>query len=470
MRRSKIWLNAIIVILAAVTIFSGCASTKSSTESTSNATDSASPQANSGEKVTITEFIPDVPEKIYVEQLIPDFEAKHPNIKIKIAKASSSDFDTKLQSMIAGGTSPDITSHWGDAGFAEFLDKGMLYDMTDIMSADNFKADDYGIPANLMDTYKVGGKYYGIPTFSYVTLLLYNKDMFDKAGVPYPPSSYEDKSWTFDKMLEDAKKLSEPSKDLANAKYGMDWNFGGSQRDMMLSYFGAKIYSDDTWTNGGHATASYFDSPEVIKAAQIYNDMVYKDKVSPSLEFKQAVAGQGGDAFATGRVGMYVGGAWHLTSIKDYKFKVGVAAVPATSGSTVRNVLYADPLVILKDSKHPKEAYEWIKYQLTKEVQEKTVELSGGTPPANQQAVDKYYNLYAPGISSEEMKNVIQGGYKYGIEAYNHIVTSYSEISNAVKNELDPLDNGKKTAAQVAPEIQKKVQAILTEKNAKYKQ
>ncbi|TXK74618.1 ABC transporter substrate-binding protein [Paenibacillus sp. N3.4] len=461
MNKSKFTWKSVMMLVVGALVLSGCTSSKSSSPAVGN--------GKGGEKVTISEFVPDVPEKVYIEKLIPDFEAKHPNISIKIVKAPSNNFDAKLQSMIAGGIAPDVTSHWGNAGFPEFLDKDLILDMTDLIKADHFKPSDYGITDKAMDTYKVNGKNYGIPVYSYVTVMLYNKDLFDKAKVPYPPSSYEDKSWTFDKMMEYAKKLSNQSDNLDQVQYGLDWHWGGSQRDMMLSYFGAKIYSDDTWKNGGHATASYFNSPEVIKAAQTYNDMVYKDKVSPSSEFTKAVAGQGGDAFATGKVGMYVGGAWKLTAIKNYNFKVGVAAIPAVSGDNSRNVLYVDPLVILKDSKHPKEAFEWIKYQMNKDVQEKTIELSGGTPPSNQEAVEKYYNLYAPGIDPKDMKNMVEGGYKYGTEAYNHLITSYSEISNAVRNELDPLDNGKKTAAEVAPEIQKKVNAILTDKNAKYK-
>ena len=66
------------------------------------------------------------------------------------------------------------------------------------MKEDGFKASDFGIQDELMDIYKVDSKTYGIPFSNYVTVLLYNKDMFDNAGVPYPTSDYEDKTWTFE--------------------------------------------------------------------------------------------------------------------------------------------------------------------------------------------------------------------------------------------------------------------------------
>lgn len=72
-----------------------------------------------------------------------------------------------------------MTSHWGYGGFAEYYNKGMLFDMTDLMKEDGFKAEDYSIPENLMGIYKVKDHTYGIPVNMYVTLMLYNKDMFD---------------------------------------------------------------------------------------------------------------------------------------------------------------------------------------------------------------------------------------------------------------------------------------------------
>ncbi|GGA11833.1 sugar ABC transporter substrate-binding protein [Paenibacillus marchantiophytorum] len=456
MKKSKLTVGSFAFMLLVSSVLTACSDTKG-----------ANNEGGDSKNVTITQFVPDLPDKTFVEKLVPDFEAAHPNIKVKIMKAPYSEFDSKLQSLVAAGTAPDVTSHWGEMGFAEFIDKGMLRDMSDLIKADNFKATDHGMTDDVMNIYKVDGKNYGIPVYSYTSLMLYNKDMFDKAGLPYPPADFEDKSWTFDKMMEVAKKLSKPSDDPQKTEFGIDW--GWAEKDMRLIYFGAKVYSDDTWTNGGHPTASYFNSPEAIKANQRIHDMIYKDKVMPSKEFTKAVAGQGGDPFATGKVGMSVAGAWILASVKDYSFKVGVAAVPVGYNDKARDVLYIDPLVILKDSKHPKEAYEWIKYQLQKDVQEKAIELSGGTPPSNQQAAEKYFNLYAPAIDPKDLKKVVEGGLKHGTESYNHLISSYSHILDVVNNEMDQLDNEKANAAAINAVMDKKVNELLTELNTKYK-
>ncbi|KRE51883.1 extracellular solute-binding protein [Paenibacillus sp. Soil724D2] len=81
------------------------------------------------EPVTITHYTIDSLDRTFVEKLIPDFEKKYPNIKVKVTKTPYEQFDSKLQSSIAANNSPDVTSHWGYGGFMEYYNKGMLADL-----------------------------------------------------------------------------------------------------------------------------------------------------------------------------------------------------------------------------------------------------------------------------------------------------------------------------------------------------
>ncbi|MGK9252507.1 ABC transporter substrate-binding protein [Paenibacillus humicus] len=412
--------------------------------------------SSAGDTVTITHYTIDSPDRTFVEKLIPDFEAKHPGIKIKVTKAPYEQFDSKLQSAIAAKNSPDVTSQWGYGGFMEYYNKGMLMDLSPYLG--DFKASDYNIPDNVMKIYEVGGKTYGIPLNSYVSVLLYNKDMFDKAGLSYPPTDYEDKSWTFDKMVEDAKAMTVDSKNLAEAQYGLDFGFG--ERDQRPQYFGANVYSDDTWTNGGKPSQVNLDKPEVIDAYKKIYGLIWDQHVSPSPAFSKSVAGQFGDPFLSGKIGMSVVGSWSLAASSDFNFKVGVAAVPQGPNPKVRSVLYIDPLFVLKDSKHPKEALEWIKYLVSTEVQKKSIDLSGGNPPVNQEAAETYY-AHFDGIDAAQIKQVYEGAYKYGFESYNHLIDNYSQINELFINELASVENGDKKPEEVLPGLQQKLQKLL---------
>lgn len=272
--------------MALMVMLSGCGGGKSAgnvAPGNKNTGDSG----GSEKQVTITHYTIDSEDRTFIEKLIPDFEKEHPNIKVKVEKAPYEQFDSKLQTLIAGGKSPDVTSHYGYGGFAEYYNKDMLLDLTDLMAEEGFKAGDYHIPDNLMKIYTVNNRTYGIPVNMYVTLMLYNKDMFDAAKLSYPPSDYEDKSWTFEKMVEEAKKMTLVSDDIAKTQYGVDFTW--AERDMRPLYFGAEPYSEDTWTNGGVPSETHFDSPEVIAAYQKLFDLIFKDKVSPSSEWSKSV-------------------------------------------------------------------------------------------------------------------------------------------------------------------------------------
>ncbi|GJM81397.1 hypothetical protein HMSSN139_38930 [Paenibacillus sp. HMSSN-139] len=81
--------------------------------------------------------------------------------------------------------------------------------------------------------------------------------------------------------------------------------------------------------------------------------------------------------------------------------------MPWGGNDKVRSTLFVDPLLILKDSKHPKEAFEWIKFLLTDDVQEKSIELSGGNPPVNTKAAETYYKHFE-GIDPEDVKKGVR--------------------------------------------------------------
>ncbi|BBH22882.1 sugar ABC transporter substrate-binding protein [Paenibacillus baekrokdamisoli] len=442
--------NLLLTVLLVALVISGCS--KSNTDKKDG--------ESSKKPVTITYYTIDSPDRTFVEKLIPDFQKRNPGIKVKVEKAPYEQFDSKLQTLIAGGNAPDVTSHYGYGGFAEYYNKGMLLDMTDLIKEDGFdpSSSDYNIPADIMKIYTINNHTYGIPINMYVTLMLYNKDMFDEAKVAYPPSDYEDKSWTFDKMVEAAKKMTVVSDDISKTHYGVDFTW--AERDNRPLYFGAEPYSADTWTNGGVPSSTHFDSPEVMAAYNKLFGLIFKDKVSPNTAWSKSVAGQNGDPFVSGKIAMSIGGSWNLAGANDFPFKVGVAAVPVGGNDKVRSTLYVDPLFILKDSKHPKEALQWIKYLVTTDIQKQSIELSGGNPPVNSEAAADYYSHF-DGIDSAVIQQVYEGAIKYGFESYNHLVANYSQINDMFINEMQPIETGHKTVEEVMPTIQKKMTELL---------
>jgi multiple sugar transport system substrate-binding protein len=49
---------------------------------------------------------------------------------------AAKDFDPKLTALVAGGTPPDVWTHWGESGFGDYLAKGLLADLSALAARD----------------------------------------------------------------------------------------------------------------------------------------------------------------------------------------------------------------------------------------------------------------------------------------------------------------------------------------------
>src|SRR5579883_49846 len=135
----------------------------------------------------------------------PAIKAAYPNIKINRIIVPSEQYIPKINSMAAAKESLEI---WGFGGnYYDYWWRNLPQDLNQYIAADKWDIDNYFLPG-LADIYKINGKHYGLPQLTcYGSNLVYNKDLFDKAGLKYPPVDWEDTSWTMEKMLEYALKI-----------------------------------------------------------------------------------------------------------------------------------------------------------------------------------------------------------------------------------------------------------------------
>lgn len=410
------------------------------------------------EQVTITVMQQNDPSHNYFSKIGEDFTKLHPNVKIKYIGVPYDNFDSKLQTMLASKTQPDITTHVQLMGFMDYYRKGLLTDLTPYIQKYGFDAKKDAIPDQIMNMANVDGKQWGIPLNTFTTVMLINKDLFDKAGVAYPPTDYGDTSWTFDKMVETAKKLTSGSGN--NKIYGLywAWNGGGAMQDP--DYFGTSLFPADALKTG-EATGNNFAQPDVIKAYQRIADLTFKDGVSPTPAYVTALAGSNSsDPFLSGKIAMEVEGSWGLAGINDTAFKVGVAAIPAGNNPKVRAVTYSDPYFILNGSKHPDEAFQYLAFLAQPDNQIKMVQQSGGNPPSSSQALDTYYKSFKT-IPAKDLSNVVEGSYAYSEEDLEHMIRGSGQIHTLIQNELQVVDDGTQSAQDVCVPLQDKLNNLL---------
>ena len=139
------------------------------------------------------------PGKTLWQDMANEYMAKHPNVKINITILENEAFKTKLTTVMQGGTPPDIFQSWGGGTMNDQIDAGMLQDITSYLDADGGAWRNTFAPGALA-VYALDGKNYGVPWDMGMVSWWYNKDLFAKAKIANPPTT-----WT--ELLDDVKAL-----------------------------------------------------------------------------------------------------------------------------------------------------------------------------------------------------------------------------------------------------------------------
>lgn len=266
------------------------------------------------------------------------FEAQHPDIKIRVETAAWDAYWTKLQTLVAGGAVQD-SFELNYENFVSYADRGALLNLTPLISADkSFNAKRYNQQA--YKAFSRDGKQYGlVESFSNV-VLFYNKDLFDKAGVPYPSAD-----WTWKDELAAAKKLTDAKKDI----------WGTYSPIQFWEFYKTVAQNGGALVTNGKLT---LNRPENVGALEWMIDKVNKYKVTPNDA--QMAGRENGDMFKTGNIAMLRTGIWWFAAFKDAPFEWDIALEPGNTSKA--HHFFANGLAVSSKSKHPKEAYEWIKF------------------------------------------------------------------------------------------------------------
>ncbi|MGD6991042.1 ABC transporter substrate-binding protein [Sutcliffiella horikoshii] len=158
-----------------VGIFAGCSSDNSSGNSNNNSGD--------GDQVTLNLFQFKVEIADQLAEMIKEFEAEHPNIKVKLETVGGgADYGAALKAKFASGEQPDI---FNNGGFKELeLWKEHLADLSEEPWAEHV------LPIGKVPmTDPADGKLYGMPVNLEGYGFIYNKDLFEEAGIAEPPTN-----------------------------------------------------------------------------------------------------------------------------------------------------------------------------------------------------------------------------------------------------------------------------------------
>ncbi len=145
--------------------------------------------AQSQEPVTLTLWhISNTENRIAVfDRAIARFNEEYPNVKVEVSIFENDPYKTKLKTTMGSGEAPDVFHSWGGGWLQEFVKEGLVYNMTDAVSAGLGE----DISAGFKSLAQYDGQYYGLPYLGSAALVYYNSELFEKYGLTYPETFEE---------------------------------------------------------------------------------------------------------------------------------------------------------------------------------------------------------------------------------------------------------------------------------------
>jgi multiple sugar transport system substrate-binding protein len=252
-----------------------------------------------------------------LDGLADEFEQQHPNVTIESTPGASST-EELLQKLSAGFASdnyPNVSYAFG-AWASELESSGRTQDITDLVAEPDVAWDEFSEAARAT-VQPTGEKTIGFPALVDNISLIYNKTVFDAAGVDYPTEE-----WTWDDFREAAAELTDPS----TQTYGYAYSVSGSEETTWqfwphLWQNGGAILSDDE-TTAAFASPEGEESLEFLRQMAVDDGSIYLDQTD--TKFAQL--------FAADRIGMMTSGPWQLYDLNTAGTDYGVTFLPGTDG------------------------------------------------------------------------------------------------------------------------------------------
>lgn len=385
------------------------------------------------------------------QKIISAFEAANPDVKVKIELiAPSSQYWDKMLALAVSKDLPDV--FWVNMDrFHSLATRGVFMSLSPFLDADpQARALLADYPEVLVGAYKFKGTLYGFPKDFDTIALAYNKDLFDKAKVPYPNDN-----WTWDDYLKAAQALT-----VKDTK-GRIVQFGTVSANAVQTNWYNFVLSNGGRMLNSDRTKAVVNSPEFIEAIQFLVDLVQKYKVSPAAGATAELGVSNlNELFTTQRVAMLPIGSWYLIRFKDVPFNWGLAPLPKGAkghGGMIHGLAH----VISAYTKHKDAAWRLVKFMATDDAQQVWGN-TGTVIPAKKSAQESYFKFYEQGGKDEHNVRVFQRALDYS-ETLQYTSNTAEWLDDTLIKQLDLAWSGEKSVKQVLDECAAAIDRILAE-------
>ncbi|WP_458119058.1 sugar ABC transporter substrate-binding protein [Paenibacillus sp. Z6-24] len=295
-----------------------------------------------------------------LSKMVPDFEAKNPDIKVEVQAIPWDNAHDKLLTAVASQSGPDVVQ-MGMSWIPEFAEAGALQDLSSYTEKyPNLKADNYFEGARTKMTYE--DKLVGVPWYIDTRVLFYRKDLLKQVG-------YNEAPQTWAELKDAATKLTARGK----GNYGILLD----SKDQLFTLPFA-------WENGSEVIDSsgkaVLNEPAYVETIQ-YLSSFFIEGIAPTQSDMKLIP-----SFGEGILPMFFSGPWSVNQVKTELPELkedqwGTAIVPAKeAGGESVSVLGGSNMSVFSSAKNTEDAVKFISYLNEPDVQVKWYELTQDLP------------------------------------------------------------------------------------------
>jgi multiple sugar transport system substrate-binding protein len=375
------------------------------------------------------------PDKKAYQARIDLLVKKYPEMKVKL-QLIPGDYAQKVQTMIAGGTGPDIMEVAESVNI--YSSKNQLLPLDDLAGKAGLDVEQrFG---SIGSIYSYQDQLYAIPDRSGAMIVYYNKTLFDEKGIEAPTAD-----WTWEDTLDAFKELTVP---------GEQWGYGGATWWPAWWSFvyqnGGQIIDD----SGRPSVAT----DAVIEGLQWAGDLVFRHGVVPTPEqYADMGPDIGGDqAFANSKVAVNTTGFWAIGGLSASDLDWDLA--PFWRGREQAVSAFGSGLAISRTAKDPDAAFKAIDFLTSPEAQQVIID-KGQDVPANAEVQESDAFLEPAWMTKPVNMEAFAESNSFIFRA--PFIPEWDEMQAAFEDGLADFWLGKQDARSALTGVQERLESII---------
>jgi multiple sugar transport system substrate-binding protein len=354
------------------------------------------------------------------EEFAADYTEQNPNVTVVFEVIPFDVYSTGVVTQVAGSDPPDIG--WVvEVDALQWANAGILADMGPTLDSDpDYNLDDFA--EGPMELWTDGDAIYGIPFSTAPFFLVFNRDLFEEAGLETPDLLADRGEWTYEAFRDAARAIVEASP----FAYGYMPVYNSLQEGPMgtitppVRAFGGEFWNED-------GTECLMNSEEAVAGLQLLQDMMLVDESMVPL---------GEEAnFALGDIGMTI---TQLGVLPDYEgVNYGIAPLPSGPAGGA-DIVGQAAISVYEASTNQEAAIDFVRFITTEEYVTRMAEFF---PPARNSVLDSDILLqFYPDIDPDQLRAASIETIRTGRVIPSHL--SFAEILQVMRAELDNVWSG----------------------------